>query len=352
MKSLAKFGVLVLILLSFLVFCAGAAFSQGEDLNKQKQEKLEQIAAIDAKLKAGPTAEEYDQLIKEREKLEAEVKEINKKLMADADAMKRINAVKKAYNDGNNAFKLGQYQEALDDYNKAIALDSTFALAYYGKGLALKKLRKYEDATDAYRAAVRHNKMFSEAYIALGKIYSERGMVDNAVKTYEQAIQNDPSSEKAYYELGAIYLNKKKNYNKAAQNFTKATQIDPEYDLAFYSLGVALTELGRLDEGLLALENAIAVSKRKRWEEPHYRMAVIYNKQGQYSNAKQAADEALSLSKNYAPAAYEAGKACKELGQLSEAINYFQIAAKNRVWKRAAEYEIDMIQNRNKYGGN
>lgn len=352
MQLSTKIWVSLLVLLSFMMFSTTAAFSQAEDLNTQKQQKLEQIAEIDAKLKAGPTAEEYDELIKQREKLEAEVKAINQKLMADADAMKKINATKKAYNDGNNAYKLDQYQKALDHYNEAISIDSSFALAYYGKGLALKKLRKYEEATEAYRAAVRHNKMFSKAYIALGKIYSDRNMVDNAIKTYQQAVENDPSSEKAYYELGAIYLNKKKDYNKAAQNFTKATQIDPEYDLAFYSLGVSLTELGRLDEAILALENAIAVSNRKRWEEPHYRMAIIYNKQSQYTKAKQAAEEALSLNQRYAPAAYEAGKASKELGQYSEAINYFQAAAKNRVWKRAAEYEIEMIQNRDKYSGN
>ncbi|MCH7673642.1 hypothetical protein IH879_01655, partial [candidate division KSB1 bacterium] len=52
------------------------------------------------------------------------------------------------------------------------------------------------------------------------------------------------------------------------------------------------------------------------------------------------------------PAAYEAGKACKELGQFNEAIKYFGISGKSRVWKKTADYEIDLIKNRDKYGSN
>lgn len=349
MRFLINFrtGLLVTLL---TMFASNVVVSQ--DLNQQKQEKIKQISEIDKQLAGNPSAEEYDELIRKREKLESEIKEITAKLMADADAMKKINAVKKAYNDGNNAYKLGQYQEAIGHYDKALTQDSTFFKAYYGKGLTLKKLRKYADAIKAYKGAIRHNPSYTEAYVALGKIYSQTNQPDNAIKTYNAAVEYDPQSYKAYYELGAIYLDKKKDYNKAAQNFTKATQINPNYDLAFYSLGVSLTELRRYDEALLALDNALAVTARKKWHTPYYRMAVIYNKQGNSSKAKQAADEALKRKRNYAPAAFEAGKASKDLGQFNQAIDYFKIAAKNRQWKRTADYEIDLIVNRDKYGGN
>lgn len=334
-----------------LVLCVSVAI--GQDLAQQKQQKLNQVNEIDAKIKAGASGAEYDALIKQREKLVAEIKEIDSKLMADTEAMKKINAVKKAFNDGNNAFKLGQNQEALQFYNTAISLDSTFYKAHYGKGLTLKRMRRYDEAAAAYQAAIRHSPTYSEAYIALGKIYSETGKPDKAIQTYQQAIQNDPSEAKAYYELGAVYLDVKKDYNKAAENFTKATQLDPEYDLAFYSLGVALTEIGRLDEAEMALENALSVTKRKKWAEPYYRLAVIHNKKGAFTAAKQAASEALKIEGRIKPAAaYEAGRACKGLGQLSEAISYFELAARDRAWKASADYEIDLIKNKDKYGSN
>lgn len=321
-----------------------------QDLNQQKQEKINEIKAIDAKLKANPTAEEYEELIEKRKKLEAEVKALNEKLKADVEAMQKINAVKKAYNDGNNAFKLGQYQQALDSYNKSISLDSTFYAAYYGKGLTLKKMRQYREAVQAYQAAIRHNPTYTAAYLALGKIYTELNDYDKAVETYKKGVKNDPSSDKLYYELGAVYLNNKKDYQKAYQNFAQAVQLNPEYDLAFYSQGVSLIEMSRFDEAIMALENALAVTKRRNWESPYYRMAVAYNKQGNHTEAKKAAVQALDADDDFAPAAYEAGKACKELKQYDQAIDFFKQAAQDKVWKQIAEYEIDLIQNRDKYG--
>ncbi|MFQ5649357.1 MAG: tetratricopeptide repeat protein [bacterium] len=322
-----------------------------QDLNQQKQEIIRKVHEIDKRL-ANATPDEYEQLKKEREQLAEQLKDVNAKLMADADAMKKINAVRKAYNDGNNAYKLGQYKTAVEYYDKATSSDATFYQAYYGKGLALNKMRKYTAAIEAYKGCVAQNPAYANAYVEMGKIYNKLGQVDNAIKTYQSAVENNPGSYKAYYQLGAAYLDKKKNYNMAAQNFTKATQLNPDYDLAHYSLGVSLTELKRYDEALIALDKAIGVTKRRKWESPHYRKAVIYNKQGNFAKAKAAADEALKNKKNYAPAAYEAGKASKDLGRYNQAIAYFKIAQKDRQWKRTADYEIDLIVNRDKYGGN
>jgi tetratricopeptide (TPR) repeat protein len=333
-----------------LILCVSVAV--GQDLAQQKQQKLNQVNEIDAKIKAGASGAEYDELIKQREKLVAEIKDIDSKLMADTEAMKRINAVKKAFNDGNNAYKLGQNQQALDSYNAAISLDSTFFKAHYGKGLTLKRLRRYEEAVVAYQAAIRHSSTYTDAYVALGKIYNETGKPDMAIQTYQKAVQNDPSASKAYYELGAVYLDAKKDHNRAAENFMRATQLDTEYDLAFYSLGVALTELGRLDDAELALENAISVSDRKKWAEPHYRLAVLHNKKGAFADAKDSAAEALKHKPGYAPAAYEAGRAAKSLGQTTEAITFFELASRDRAWKQTADYEIDAIKNKDKYGSN
>ena len=331
-----------------LIVLTGAIWAQ--DLSQQKQAKLKEISSIDTKLKGDLTKDEYDELILQREKLVSEVKSLDTKIKADVETMKKINAVKKAFNDGNNAYKLGQYAQAVEFYQKATSQDSTFYRAYYGEGLARMKTRKYSEAITAYQGAIRHNPAYVDAYIALGKIYSALSQPDNAIYTYKQGIQNDPTSSKLYYELGAEYLNRKKDYNNAFQNFTKATQLDPEYDLAFYSLGVSLSELSRFEEAVLALENALAVTNRRSWEAPHYRLAVVYNKQGNYAEAKKSALESLKAKSNYAPASYEAGKACKDLKQYQEAIAHFQKAAADKVWKRAAEYEIDLIQNRDKYG--
>jgi tetratricopeptide (TPR) repeat protein len=194
--------------------------------------------------------------------------------MADADAMKKINAVKKAFNEGLQAYKIGQNQAAVTNCDKAISIDSTFYQAYYVKGLALKKMRDFNGAIEAYKGAIRQNPGYTAAYDALGAIYRQTGQADQAIATYQQALENDPSAAKIYYGMGAVYQNSKRDYAKAVENFRKATQFNPEYDLAYYSLGVSLTELGKFNEASMSLEQALAVTNKKKWADANYRLSV------------------------------------------------------------------------------
>ncbi len=351
MKSLKLIGAGVFVL--FVLLSLSVGFAVAQDLAKQKQEKMVRLNEIDNRLKASPSKEEYDQLIKEREQIVAEIKKIDEALKADVEAMKKINAVKKAYNEGNTALRLGQYEKAIQLYDKALSMDPTFYKAYYGKGFALNKVRQYQKAVEAYQKAVEHNPNYTEAYVNMAKIYRDRlRNPEKAAEIFKTAIERDPSAYKAYYELGVYYLNVKKDPNKAVENFIQATRLKPDYALAYFSLGVGLTELGRYNDAIAALDSAIANSKRKRWSSPWARKAVAYNKMGNCKAALQAAKQALSLKKNDSLAKYEAGKASKCLGQFQQALSYFESLKRDRLWRKTAEYEIDLIVNRDKYGGN
>jgi tetratricopeptide (TPR) repeat protein len=285
----------------------------------------------------------------EREKVVKEIKDIDQKLMADADAMKKINATKKAFNEALQAYKVGQNQTAVTKCDAAIAIDSTFYQAWYVKGLALKRLRNFNGAIAAYQGAIRQNSGYIEAYDALGTIYRQTSQPDKAIATYTQALENDPSSAKVYYGLGAVYQNNKRDYAKAVENFRKATQFNTEYDLAYYSLGVSLTELGKFNEAIMSLEQALAVTKKKSWPDAHYRLSVAYNKLGNCTQSLSHAETAMAQKKRHGGAAYEAGKASVCLGNEQKALAYFETAKEDKVWKRSAEYEIDLLVNKEKY---
>jgi len=343
---ISKSMQLVLPAVTIMLFLSTAVFAQ--DLQAKRQQLKKQLTEVNAKLANAADKAEYDELSQEREAIVAQIKDVDTKLKADVNAVKKINEVKKLFNDALNAYKLGQYDNAVASADKAIALNKNFERAYYIKGLALKRQRKFPAAISAFSGCLEQNPGYSEAAVELGRLYAAQGNPKQAIKVFDTAIQNNPRAQKAYYELGRIYLTQN-NYNKAAQNFTKATQMDATYGLAYLSLGVALTELGRTQDALVALDGAIENLKRRDKHRPHYRKAAAYNKQGSSRQALAEADKAMQLKKNFAPAAYEGGKALKQLGQFKKAIAYFNIATKSRQWKRAAEYEVDLIVNRDKY---
>ncbi len=59
------------------------------------------------------------------------------------------------YNRGLVYQNLEKYDEAIEDYTKAIHLDPDFALAYNNRGVVYHNLEKYDEAIEDYTEAIR-----------------------------------------------------------------------------------------------------------------------------------------------------------------------------------------------------
>jgi len=64
---------------------------------------------------------------------------------------------------GNNNFRDGRYQEAVDCYNKAIEIDPFYREVWCNKGIALCNLTKYHEAIDAFNQALNIDPNYSKA---------------------------------------------------------------------------------------------------------------------------------------------------------------------------------------------
>jgi serine/threonine-protein kinase len=111
----------------------------------------------------------------------------------------------KAYLDGEQRFRIGHYKEAVDAFQKAVAADTTFALAYYRLAVAyswssdtmahptaLKAARFAERLTTPDRALV-------EAFVP----YTE-GDAEEAERRYRAILQTRPFEGEAWYPLGEV----------------------------------------------------------------------------------------------------------------------------------------------------
>ena len=52
---------------------------------------------------------------------------------------------------------LGQYEDAIENYRKAIIFSEEKDEAYYSMVLAYQSIEKYEDAIQAYKSAIEEN---------------------------------------------------------------------------------------------------------------------------------------------------------------------------------------------------
>lgn len=106
----------------------------------------------------------------------------------------------------------GDLQKALKDYDRAIALDKTFAPAYFNKGAAYLDLgRKPDDlprSIENFRKALSLDPTLNLAWRGLGVAYQADGKIDEAISAWGKAVMAEPADDYSTYNLGLAYLEK------------------------------------------------------------------------------------------------------------------------------------------------
>ncbi|MGE5457890.1 MAG: tetratricopeptide repeat protein, partial [Methanococcaceae archaeon] len=73
------------------------------------------------------------------------------------------------FNKGNELSKANKFDEAIQNYDKSLAISKDYK-TYYQKGITLSKMEKPQDAIEAFNASIAANKTFDQAYIALASV--------------------------------------------------------------------------------------------------------------------------------------------------------------------------------------
>ncbi|WP_121543489.1 tetratricopeptide repeat protein [Candidatus Rickettsia colombianensi] len=138
-------------------------------------------------------------------------------------------------NKGYKLYKLERYEEALNEFDQATALneENMFGEAYLGKGASLSLIGQRELAEEAYDRAI--NKLCSGVYYNQGLLLSKVGRVVEAHTCYEKAIELEPNDPKLYCELGRNLSKFDYSFRKEAITaFDQAIILKPDFVEAYY----------------------------------------------------------------------------------------------------------------------
>jgi arylsulfatase A-like enzyme/tetratricopeptide (TPR) repeat protein len=121
----------------------------------------------------------------------------------------------------------GEFQKALESYEKAHSLDENDALIYSNMGflhfsifLRTKKVEDHARALESYKTAVKIDPSLASAYNGLGSTYKVIGQIDKAVTCWEIAVELDPDYDFPIFNLGVIHL-QKGNKSRALEYFER-----------------------------------------------------------------------------------------------------------------------------------
>lgn len=167
------------------------------------------------------------------------------------------------------------------------------ALSAFNRGAALLEQYRYNDAANEYEKALRLFPEWTAARFNLGVAYlnmqEDRRFVDKSREVFEEVLKADPRQLRAVYCLG-IYFQHVGQNERAAECFGKVAQADPNDAFVACKHAEVLLALGRHEEGRRMLERAVAL-------DPGF-VSAIYRLAMQYQRTRQPA-KALPLFQRF-----------------------------------------------------
>nr|MBX2803657.1 tetratricopeptide repeat protein [Myxococcales bacterium] len=90
--------------------------------------------------------------------------------------------------------KLGQYDAALEAFNRALLRDETYLWALAGKAESLRMLGRLDDAVEPFERALARSPDHVFAIVGLASVHTERGAFREALPLWERALRLRPES--------------------------------------------------------------------------------------------------------------------------------------------------------------
>jgi tetratricopeptide (TPR) repeat protein len=160
----------------------------------------------------------------------------------------------RAYLEGEQAYRLGQYREAVESFQRAVAIDSAYALAYYRLSMVAEFSTMGELAQETAELAVRHADRLSkrdrdllEALLAW-----RRGAHAEAEELYRGLVRAYPDEVEAWFELGEVLMHGNplhgRSFAEAWDAFARVLELDPQNTASMYHLARIASVTGRYAE--------------------------------------------------------------------------------------------------------
>jgi TolB-like protein/Flp pilus assembly protein TadD len=314
---------------------------------------------IDVEQEAQLWGEQYRRQLTDIFELEEEIsREISSKLRLKLTGEEKKRLVKR-YTENTAAYHLylkGHYytnkrtedwiKKGIDYFQQAIDLDPNYALAYAGladayaflasstgglpprdtypkaKAAALKALEiddtlaeahaslgffylmydwNFAESEREFKRAIKLNPAYANAHDGYGFLLKATGRNEKAIRESQRAQKLDPLSLFTNVSMGWAYYFAR-DYERAIEQGRKALEMEPRFDFAYWIVGLALAQLGRTEEAIASLNQAVILTGGGLTHEAH--LGYAYALSGKREEAEQVLADLEEIAREKYVSAY------------------------------------------------
>ena len=264
-----------------------------------------------------------------------------------------------------------KYDQALEDYDRALSLEPDYSFALVRKCEAHVALQQASLALESCNTALVVNQQWGEAspltaWTAIGKTHTQLRLYDEAIFAYDQALNLDPMSAVTWVAQGQVLAQLDRDA-EALISYQQAVAIDATFaeallgqcmtlnrlaaheaaekrkemygqslavcDMAlagdnnwgdnspanaWHERSIALTGVGNYEEALASINRAVGI--KPRYGAAHNQRSIVYWYLQDYGRALEANSYALALDESYGHGWFTRGLIFRALGQYPEAL--------------------------------
>ena len=200
---------------------------------------------------------------------------------------------------GREDYEKFYFDSAQRFLEKAVELDSNFALAYLYLGRAYSNLEKSRERDEAYKRAKTLSQNASDKERLYIEAYYARGIEndwDKAFLIYQQMAQKYPKEKHLHHELSLYYL-AKNMHDQQIEELDKALELDPNYGDALNSIAYVYSDIGNYEKAIEYLKRYASISPGDA--NPFDSMAELYFRMGKLDEAVAKYKEALEIKPDF-----------------------------------------------------
>ena len=226
------------------------------------------------------------------------------------------------HNLGNDFYRLGQYEKAVDYYAKALELNPSLTESYFNRALAYARLGDYDSALADASHVINLDRSLHDAFYLRGRIFELSLNDQAAVADYAHALELSPSFSAATEQLRMIRA--RSWVYVELRELKDHIELEPGNGYLRYQYGQRLAMIGHHDDAVRALEQARANGFvfADLWVE----LGQAYVSQGRSVQGMAAFRQAIRLDPTNVTAYAHLGQLLAESGHHRDAVSVFRDA--------------------------
>lgn len=202
------------------------------------------------------------------------------------------------YGLGRVEYTTGNYQLALNSYERATVLQPKSIGPLLGQAQVLRQMNKYDSAIEKINAAMKLAPNDFRVLSELAVTYDLQGQERLAAPLYQELIRQAPDQAAIFNNLGINHL-ARNEYLEAVAAFHRAFELDSRDVRIRNNLAMAFALQGSEDQALRLFRET--VGEAAAWNNLGY----LYMTGKRYDEAERALTKAVELSPKYYPRAQE-----------------------------------------------